>query len=91
MSVRVLIPGPLRRLVEDASELQLEGHTVIEVIKALETAAPGFRNRLTTDDGGLRRFFKVFVNDDDIARLKGPETPVRDGDVITIVPAAAGG
>lgn len=91
MPVRVLIPGPLRRLVHNQSEIDLEGGTVIEVVKNLEAAAPDLRNRLTDGKGEIRRFIHLFLNDEDIDKLGGGAAPVRDGDVLTIVPAAAGG
>ena len=92
MPVRVLIPGPLRRLVGDRAEVELEGATVREVILALEADAPGLRSKLTnTSTGEIRRFIRLFLNDEDIDKLGGADTPVKDGDVLTIVPAAAGG
>ena len=92
MPIRVLIPGPLRRLVDDRAEVELEGATVGEVISALEAGAPGLRNKLTNSTTGeIRRFIRLFLNDEDIDKLGGPNTPVKDGDVLTVVPAAAGG
>jgi len=87
----VLIPGPLRRLVDDRAEIELEGETVRDLIVALETAAPGLRNKMTDSNGRIRRFIRLFLNDIDIDKLGGADTPVKDGDVLTIVPAAAGG
>jgi sulfur-carrier protein len=89
--VRVLIPGPLRRLVGDKVEMDLAGANVREVILALEAAAPGLRGKLTSSSGDIRRFIRLFLNDEDIDKLGGADTPVKDGDVLTIVPAAAGG
>jgi sulfur-carrier protein len=91
LPVRVLIPGPLRRLTGDRAEMELEGANVREVILALEAASPGLRNKLTNSSGGIRRFIRLFLNDEDIDKLGGADTPVKDGDVLTIVPAAAGG
>ena len=91
MSVRVLIPGPLRRLAGDVAEIRLEGETVLDVVRNLEANAPGLRKKLTTDNGEIRRFIKLFLNEEDIDSLEGPDTPVRDGDELAIVPAAAGG
>jgi len=87
----VLIPGPLRRLVDNRAEVEIEGGTVFEVIRALEAQSPGLRNKLTTDAGGIRRFIRLFLNDEDIDKLGGANAAVKDGDVLTIVPAAAGG
>ncbi len=91
MPVRVLIPGPLRRLVDGASELELEGNTVWEVVRDLERKAPGLRNRLSTEDGEIKRFIKLFLNEQDVDKMEGPGTPVDDGDELAIIPAAAGG
>ena len=91
MPVRVLIPGPLRRLVGERAEMNLEGANVREIILALEAAAPGLRGKLTTPSGDIRRFIRLFLNDEDTDKLGGADTLVKDGDVLTIVPAAAGG
>ncbi len=91
MSVKVLIPGPLRRLVDGCAEVDIEGRTVLEIIRGLEARAPGLRKKLTTESGDIRRFIRLFLNDADVDKLGGPDAPVSDGDVLTIVPAAAGG
>ena len=91
MPVRVLIPGPLRRLVDDKAEIELEGRTVVEVIRNLEAVAPDLRSRLTGEKGEIRRFIRLFLNDVDVDDIGGAAAPVRDGDVLSIVPAAAGG
>jgi molybdopterin converting factor small subunit len=91
MAVTVRIPTQLRELSGGASEASLEGTTVAEVLKALEGAHPGFGERLYDDTGGLRRFVNVFVADEDIRFLDGLETPVADGETVSIVPAVAGG
>lgn len=91
MPAKVLIPSPLRRLTDNKTEVLLEGGSVAEIMRALENAYPGFRNRLFDDSGRLRRFINVFVNDKDIRKSAGEDTPVRDGDEVTIVPAVAGG
>lgn len=91
MPVKVLIPGPLRRLVDNEAEVKLEGRNVREVIRNLESRAPGLRNKLTTADGEVRRFIRLFLNEVDIDKLGGPDAEVKDGDELAIVPAAAGG
>jgi sulfur-carrier protein len=91
MAVTVRIPTQLRELSGGASEASLEGTTVAEVLKALEVAHPGFGERLYDDTGGLRRFVNVFVADEDIRFLDGLDTPVADGETVSIVPAVAGG
>jgi molybdopterin synthase sulfur carrier subunit len=91
MAVTVRIPTQLRELSGGASEASLEGTTVAEVLKALEVAHPGFAERLYDDTGGLRRFVNVFVADEDIRFLDGLDTPVSDGQTVSIIPAVAGG
>ena len=61
------------------------------MLAALEAVHPGFRDRLFDDDGGLRRFVNVFVADDDVRFLQGLDTPVPDGETVSIIPAVAGG
>ena len=91
MAVTVRIPTTLRALTAGAPEVAVEGTTVGEVLGALDGAHPGFADRLLDDDGGLRRFVNVFVDDDDIRFLDGLATPVPDGETVAIVPAVAGG
>ena len=91
MSVKVRIPTTLRPLAGGSSEVEVEGSTVGEVLKALDAAHPGFADRLLDDDGNLRRFVNVFVADDDIRFLSGLDTPVPDGETVSIIPAVAGG
>jgi molybdopterin synthase sulfur carrier subunit len=91
MSARVRIPSQLRPLAGGASEVDLEGDTVADVLKALDAAHPGFNDRLFDEAGKLRRFVNVFVADEDVRFLQGLETPVADGTTVSIVPAVAGG
>jgi sulfur-carrier protein len=91
MSVSIRIPTTLRTLTAGSSEVQVEGATVGEVLDALESAHPGFKERLIDDDGSLRRFVNVFVADDDVRYLDGLATPVPDGETVAIIPAVAGG
>jgi molybdopterin synthase sulfur carrier subunit len=91
MAVTVRIPTQLRSLSGNAAEVSLEGSTVADVLKALEGAHPGFGERLFDDSGELRRFVNVFVADEDIRFLNGIDTPVTDGQVVSIIPAVAGG
>lgn len=91
MAVTIRIPTQLRNLSGNASEVQVDGSTVAEVLKALEAQHPGFGERLFDEDGGLRRFVNVFVADEDIRFLQGLDTPVTDGTVVSVVPAVAGG
>jgi sulfur-carrier protein len=91
MSVTVRIPTQLRSLSGSAAEVQVEAGTVAEALNALETAHPGFAERLFDETGGLRRFVNVFLADEDIRFLSGVDSPVAEGEVISIVPAVAGG
>ena len=91
MSVTVRVPTTLRTLTGGASEVPVEGATVGEVFTSLEAVHPGFAERLLDDAGGLRRFVNVFVADDDVRFLEGLDTPVPDGETVSIIPAVAGG
>ena len=91
MSVTVRIPAQLRTLSGGAGELPLAGSTVAEVLKDLDASHPGFADRLFDDTGGLRRFVNVFLDDEDVRFLQGLDTPVTDGQTLSIVPAVAGG
>jgi sulfur-carrier protein len=87
----IRIPTQLRNLSGGSSEVQVEGSTVGQALKALEAAHPGFAERIFDDSGALRRFVNVFVSDEDVRFLEGLETPVEAGTTISIVPAVAGG
>ena len=87
----VRIPTQLRSLAGGSSEVTAEGATVAEVLASLDTVHPGFRDRLFDEAGKLRRFVNVFVADEDIRFLQGLDTPVTEGQVVSIVPAVAGG
>ena len=91
MSVTVRVPTTLRTLTAGASEVTVEGTTVSEVLDQLESAHPGFRDRLLDADGGLRRFVNLYVADDDVRFRDGLDTSVADGDTLSIIPAVAGG
>jgi sulfur-carrier protein len=87
----VRIPTPLRKLTQGREEVSATGSTVGALIADLETQFPGLRERLCDDKGALRRFVNVFSNDEDIRFLQNLDTPVKDTDEISIVPAIAGG
>ena len=91
MSVTVRIPTQLRTLTGGAGEVEIEGASVGEVLKALDVAHPGFADRLFDEAGNLRRFVNVFLADEDVRFLDGLATPVADGETLSIVPAVAGG
>jgi molybdopterin synthase sulfur carrier subunit len=91
MAVTVRIPTQLRSLTGGASEVSVEGGTVAEVLKQLDAASPGFAERIFDESANLRRFVNVFVADEDIRFLQNLDTPVASGEVVSIVPAVAGG
>ena len=91
MAVTVRIPTQLRELSGGAAELSLAGGTVSEVLAQLEASHAGFAERLYDEQGQLRRFVNVFVDDEDIRFLQGLDTPTGDGTTVSIVPAVAGG
>jgi sulfur-carrier protein len=91
MSVTVRVPTQLRTLTAGQGEIEVEGSTVGEALKALDAAHVGFAERLFDDTGNLRRFVNVFVADEDVRFLSGLETPVSAGQTVSIVPAVAGG
>lgn len=91
MPITVRIPTPLRKITADKAEIAVSGTNVMEVVDAVGKAYPELAARLKDDKGGLRRYVNFFLNDDDIRDLKGAETPVKDGDTLSIMPAIAGG
>ena len=90
MSVKVKIPTQLRLATDGQAVAQVDGATVGEVLDALYERYGELRSRIA-EDGGLRRFVNVYVEGEDIRFLSGLDTPVSDGDEVTILPAVAGG
>ena len=91
MSVTVHIPTPLRRFTGDAGEVAVEGDTVDAALADLVRRHPQLARHLFGDDGRVRSFVNVFVNDDNIRYADGGATPVADGDAVSIIPSIAGG
>jgi len=91
MGYRVLIPTPLRPYTGQQDAVEAEGVTVGEVLAALTNRYTDLRRHLYADDGTLRHFVNVYVNDDDIRYLERDATPLKPGDVISIIPSVAGG
>jgi molybdopterin synthase sulfur carrier subunit len=91
MAVVVKIPTQLRAAAGGAAETELDGSTVAEVLDGLYDRFGELRERLSDDDGSLRRFVNVYVSGEDIRFLDGLQTPVKDGAEVTILPAVAGG
>jgi sulfur-carrier protein len=90
MSVNVKIPTQLRVATEGEGVATVDGTTVGEVLDSLYERFGELRSRIA-EDGGLRRFVNVYVDGEDIRFLDGLDTPVKDGDEVTILPAVAGG
>ena len=91
MSVKVRIPTPLRKLTNEQELVEVAPGTVAAAIKELQEKFPGIQERLVDDAGQVRRFVNVYVNEEDIRFLQNNDTPVKDGDEISIIPAIAGG
>jgi molybdopterin synthase sulfur carrier subunit len=91
MPINVRIPTPLRKLTHDEEVVQVTAATVGGVIAELQTRYPGIKERLTDDNGSVRRFVNVYVNEEDIRFLQNQDTSLKDGDEISIIPAIAGG
>ena len=87
----IRIPTSLRKLTQGQEEVAAAGATVRELIADLEARYPGMRERLCDESGALRRFVNIFANDEDIRFKENLDTPVKESDEISIVPAIAGG
>ncbi|HEU0074221.1 MAG TPA: ubiquitin-like small modifier protein 1 [Dehalococcoidia bacterium] len=86
----VRVTSVLQKVV-GAKSVQTEGSTVAEVLEQMNADYPGFREQITMEDGSLHRFVNIYINDEDIRFLQQMETPVEAGDVVSILPALAGG
>src|SRR5687767_13621544 len=91
MANKILIPTPLRPFTDKNESVELSGGTVGELLSKLTTQYDGLRKHLYTDDGRLRSFVNVYLNDEDIRYLQKEQTPVKPGDQLSIVPSVAGG
>ncbi|QUX28260.1 MoaD/ThiS family protein [Nocardiopsis akebiae] len=90
MAIKVRIPTILRNLTGDAKEVEGSGDTLAELFADLDSRYPGIAERLV-NDGKLRRFVNVYLNDEDVRFVGGLEAKLSDGDDVTILPAVAGG
>ena len=88
---KILIPTPLRQFAEKKDSVEVAGATVGEALAALTTAYPDMKKNLFNDEGKLRSFVNVYVNDEDIRFLEKDKTAVAAADTISIVPSIAGG
>lgn len=91
MAKKVRIPTPLRKLTNNEEVVEITAGTVQEAIGELQTRYPGIKERLVDETGAVRRFVNVYVNEEDIRFLQNQQTPLQDGDEISIIPAIAGG
>ncbi|PYK62866.1 MAG: molybdopterin synthase sulfur carrier subunit [Verrucomicrobia bacterium] len=91
MPKKVRIPTPLRKLTNNEELVEVNAATIGEAIAELQRRFPGIQERLLDDTGAVRRFVNVYVNQEDIRFLQNQQTPVKDGDEISIIPAIAGG
>ena len=91
MPKKVRIPTPLRKLTNNEELVEINASTVGEAIVELQSRYPGIQERLMDENGEVRRFVNVYVNEEDIRFLKNKQTPLADGDEISIIPAIAGG
>jgi len=91
MPKKVRIPTPLRKLTNDEEIVEVSAGTIADAILELQTRFPGIKDRLMDDKGEVRRFVNVYVNEEDIRFLQNQQTPLKDGDEISIIPAIAGG
>ncbi|MCY1047521.1 MoaD family protein [Corallococcus sp. bb12-1] len=87
----VRIPTPMRTLTRNQSEVQATGATVRDVLSDLDARYPGMGTRLLDERGAVRRYVNIFLNDEDVRALQSLDTPVKDADRITLIPAMAGG
>jgi len=90
MGVKVRIPIPLQRLTNGKEVVEAKPGKIIELIMELDNHYPGFAERIS-ENGKIRRFVNIYVNEEDIRFLQAEETQVKDGDEVSIVPAIAGG
>ena len=88
---KIQIPTPLRQYAGKQPAVEVKAGTIGEALSDLVAKHPELRRHLYTDDGKLRAFVNVYLNDEDVRFLGGLATPVADGDVVTILPAVAGG
>ncbi len=91
MSVQVKIPTVLRKHTGGEAQVEASGATIAELVEDIANRFPEFKAKVVADDGSLHRFINVYANDEDVRYLEGMNTKVSDGDVVSILPAVAGG
>ena len=91
MAVTVRIPTPLRQFTDGKDAVEVEAATVREMLDALDASHGGLKGRLCEENGEVRRFVNLYVNEEDIRFLENLDTPLAAGDEVSVVPAIAGG
>ena len=91
MATTIRIPTPLRKLTNEQDTVNVDAASVGAAVQELESLFPGIRERQVGEDGEIRRFVNVYVNEEDIRFLQNQNTPLKDGDEVSIIPAIAGG
>lgn len=91
MSIQIRVPTPLRKFTGGAESVAADGATVGALVDDMERRHPGIKEKICDDGGKVRRFVNIYVNGDDIRFLSNLDSPVNDGDEVSIVPAIAGG
>jgi len=89
--VTVRIPTPLRPLTGGKGEVETQAGDIVSMIESLNGQFPGLKDRVCDEKGEIRRFVNIYLNEEDIRFMKGKDTPLKAGDVVSIVPAIAGG
>jgi len=91
MAVTVHVTSVIQSAVNGQREFTADGGTVGELIDNIESNYPGFAHNVMDEDGALRRFVNIYLNDEDVRYLGGKDTPLNDGDTVSFLPALAGG
>jgi molybdopterin synthase sulfur carrier subunit len=91
LSIKVKIPTPLQKLVNNQSEISAEGESIIGLIDNVEAQHPGIKERICDEQGKVRRFVNIYLNGEDIRFIDAEQTKLKSGDEVSIIPAIAGG
>ena len=91
MAVKVHVTSVIQKAVAGQREFDSDGSTVAELLSNIDRQYPGFAKQIMGTDGVLHRFVNIYLNDEDVRFLGGPDTPLSDGDTVSILPALAGG
>jgi sulfur-carrier protein len=91
MAVKVHVTSVIQKVVDGQREFDSDGATVAELLSNIEQQYPGFAEQIMSADGELHRFVNIYLNDEDVRFLGGKNTPLADGDTVSILPALAGG